>query len=121
MECFIHALKNYANFSGRASRKEFWMFVLFYFLTLIAATFIDVLTGLFSEDAGLGVFSGLLLLFYLVPSIALYVRRFHDLGHSGWWAILLFVPFVNIAAVIYIGFFKGTEGPNDYGDAAPAC
>ena len=121
MGCFLHALKNYANFSGRASRKEFWMFVLFYVLTLIAAAIVDMLTGLFNEALGLGVFSGFLLLFYVLPSLALYVRRFHDLGHSGWWVLLLFVPLVGIVVFIYVGFFKGTEGPNDYGDAAPAC
>ena len=121
MDCFLQALRNYVNFSGRANRKEFWMFVLFAILTTIVAAIIDVATGLFNEEVGLGLISGILQLFYFLPGLSLYVRRLHDLGRSGWWVLLLFVPLVNIAMLIYIGFFKGTEGPNDYGDAAPAC
>ena len=55
-------------------------------------------------------------LFGFVSNIMMGVRRLHDLDLSGWWMLLLFVPLVNILFYIYILFFKGTEGPNQYGE-----
>lgn len=57
-----------------------------------------------------------LCIFGFVASIMMLARRLHDLDKSGWWMLLLFVPLVNILFYIYILFFKGTEGPNQYGD-----
>lgn len=57
-----------------------------------------------------------LCIFGFVASIMMLARRLHDLDKSGWWMLLLFVPLVNILFYIYILFFKGTEGPNQYGE-----
>lgn len=55
-------------------------------------------------------------LFGFVSNIMMGVRRLHDLDLSGWWMLLLCVPLINLFFAIYIYFFKGTEGPNQYGD-----
>lgn len=57
-----------------------------------------------------------LCIFGFVAGIMMLARRLHDLDKSGWWMLLLFVPLVNILFYIYILFFKGTEGPNQYGE-----
>lgn len=50
-----------------------------------------------------------------IASIPFFIRRFHDLNRSGWFLLTMFIPYVNILISIYAGFFKGTDGPNDYG------
>lgn len=85
--------ENYANFSGRARRKEFWMFFLFFmilsFVTgIVAAIFVPIM-GLFA----LLIF-GLWYLALIIPTLAVTIRRFHDSGRSGWWYLANFAPFV---------------------------
>ena len=78
-------------------------------LTFAAETF-GVLELLFAVAAFvLGVFQ-------LAANIMLGVRRLHDLQKSGWWMLLLLVPLVNLFFALYLLFFKGTEGPNEYGE-----
>lgn len=112
----------YADFSGRASRKEFWLFNLCYFLVMFVLSMIFFLimfsaggdngaAGLFL--ALLGLLIGVLYLAMLVPSFALSVRRLHDAGLSGWLVLLLFV-FTPI--MIVFGLIPPTEGPNQYGE-----
>lgn len=76
----------------------------------VLAAYIDALELLFT---GLLYVLGL---FGFVASIMMLERRLHDLDKSGWWMLLLCVPLVNILFYIYILFFKGTEGPNQYGE-----
>lgn len=83
-------LRRYFGFSGRASRSEFWYFVLFNFLIGIAASLIDVIVlGQRGDDQGLVASIATLLLFF--PSLAATFRRLHDTGRSGGWALLLYV------------------------------
>ncbi|WP_307979018.1 DUF805 domain-containing protein [uncultured Phascolarctobacterium sp.] len=103
---------------GRLNRKSyiyrnfFLSFVLNIIRIILAvlAAYIDALELLFT---GLLYVSGI---FGFVASIMMLARRLHDLDKSGWWMLLLFVPLVNILFYIYILFFKGTEGPNQYGE-----
>ena len=126
----------YATFSGRASRSEYWWFILALMIfgivitlvfSLLAGGFEALLLnpeGFLGSGAGLvfvGI-SGLLYLAILIPSIAVTVRRFHDKNLSGWWYLALillgFVPFVGFLASIatlVICVLKGTEGPNKFG------
>ncbi len=90
--------ENYANFSGRARRKEFWMFFLFFmilsFVTgIVAAIFVPIM-GLFA----LLIF-GLWYLALIIPTLAVTIRRFHDSGRSGWWYLANFAPFVPAIAL----------------------
>lgn len=105
MEWYIKCIKeNYANFNGRARRKEYWMFTLFNIIAIFAILIIAGILGSISETLG-GVF-GLLYFVYafavIVPSIAVCVRRLHDTGKSGWWFLISFIPFGAIVLLVFM-------------------
>ena len=109
MNWYLAVLKNYAQFNGRARRKEFWMFVLFSSLILIVLGAVEWLLGL---PAAL---SGLYNLGVLVPSFAVLFRRLHDTGRSGWWVLVLFVPLLGALAILFFTAQEGESGENAYG------
>jgi len=115
MNWYLKALTNYTEFGGRARRKEYWFFILFNILISIAFTIIDGVTGLYSIETGVGLFSGIYSLAILVPSIAVGVRRLHDTNRSGWWLLISFIPL--IGAIILIVFLASDSNPeeNQYG------
>jgi len=86
MYWFIKCFKKYADFSGRARRKEFWMFFLFYFIFALVLSIIDGLLGWGFADGTFGILYMLFVLAALLPYLAVTVRRLHDTGRSGWWA-----------------------------------
>lgn len=108
-------LKKYADFSGRAPRAEYWWFYLLVIIGYVVATIIDSLVGLGRMVGPYGAITMLFGLAMLVPSIAVGVRRLHDLGKSGWWLLIALIPF--IGAIVLIVFFvqAGTPGDNEYG------
>ena len=96
--------------SGRASRSEFWFFQLFYVLILLVLG-MPIIGGYIPYHP--------LLIFVLlsIPAIfCIQVRRFHDLGKSGWWMLLNFVPYIGGIIVLVWYCFKGTIGPNEFDD-----
>jgi uncharacterized membrane protein YhaH (DUF805 family) len=107
MEYFIDAFKQYAEFSGRATRKQYWMFILIYMVIYISLAVIDAVLGTLV----------LALIFSLVlaaPSISIAARRLHDTGRSGWWQLLLLIPL--LGTIILIVFLaQDSEGDNEYG------
>ena len=108
------ALKKYAVFSGRATRKEFWLFILLVVIASIAATFIDIAMGTYDEEVSMGPVGGLVTLALLIPSIAVSIRRLHDTNRSGWWYLLGIIPIANL--VLFVFFcFDGTKGENRFG------
>ena len=115
MHWFFSAVEKYAVFRGRASRREYWFFFLFYFLIMVVLAFVDVLFGAFSDMAGLGLLSGLFVLGMVVPSLALGVRRLHDVGRSGWWLLAGFVPMIGSLILLVFAVKKGDAGENRYG------
>ena len=108
------ALKKYAVFSGRARRKEYWFFFLLYLILYVIAITIDLSMGMVDEVSGYGVFTGLLTLGFILPGIAVLVRRLHDIDKSGWWALLSIVPLVNLVLVVF-ACMDGTKGENRFG------
>ncbi len=111
----MEALKKYAQFSGRASRNEFWMFFLFYVLGAAGAMFVDVLMGNVGEAGGIPIIYSLFIIAMIVPYLAVAVRRFHDINRSGWSVLITLVPLIG-AVLFLIGMvMKGTEGQNKYG------
>jgi uncharacterized membrane protein YhaH (DUF805 family) len=112
MEWYIGVLKKYAVFSGRARRKEFWMFVLFNFLFGIVFGILSNISGIGSIFKGL---SGIYSLAVLVPSIAVLVRRLHDTGKSGLLALLGLIPLVGWIILIVFAAKEGASGNNEYG------
>jgi uncharacterized membrane protein YhaH (DUF805 family) len=115
MSWFLKVLKNYAVFSGRARRKEYWFFVLFYAIFFMVAAFLDGLTGTYNAEIGMGVLTGILILALLVPNIAVTIRRLHDTDKSGWWILIAFVPFVGGIVLLIFMVMGGTQGDNQYG------
>lgn len=113
MEWFMTALRKYAVFTGRARRKEYWFFVLFYLLIAIGLSFIDSVLGLGSEEFGL--LSGLFGLAMLLPAFGVAIRRMHDTGRSGWWVLVNFIPFVGWLIFIWFATRDGEPGENAYG------
>lgn len=107
MGYFIAALKNYAVFSGRARRKEYWMFFLFYMIFSLILTFVDALMGTF-------VLTGIYALVMIVPSLSVMVRRLHDTGRSGWWFFIGLVPVIG-AIVLLVFLVQNSHDENDYG------
>lgn len=105
MGWYIEALRKYAVFKGRASRAEYWMFVLLN--TLIFCT-ISLLEGLATGSAKLGFTSRAYQLAVALPFAAVHVRRLHDVGRSGWW---FWVPVVNFALCC----LDSKVAENDYG------
>jgi uncharacterized membrane protein YhaH (DUF805 family) len=115
MSWFLAALRKYATFSGRAQRAEYWYYVLFYILFSIALGFVDGVMGLYDDEAGVGLLSGLFYLALLIPSLAVSVRRLHDTGRTGWWLLIGFIPLIGAIVLIVFTVQDSTPGPNQYG------
>lgn len=111
---FVKAFKQYADFSGRARRKEYWFYMLFYILIMFGLNILDSVLGTFSEAAGIGVLGGVFSLAALLPSLAVSVRRLHDTNRSGWWLLIGFVPLVG-AIVLLVFFCQGSRDNNRFG------
>ena len=108
MNTYIGVLKKYAVFSGRATRSEFWLFI------LINAIVSITLGGLLSVEFLFSLFYLAFHLAILIPSIAVLVRRLHDTGRSGWWYFVAFIPL--IGSIILIIFLVGrSDQDNEYG------
>lgn len=117
MQYYVNVIKNYATFSGRARRKEYWMFVLFNILFSFAASLIDRIAGLNIAMSGIsiGILSSLYSLFILIPSIAVIVRRLHDTNRSGGWFFIGLIPLIGWIVLIVFYCTEGTRGNNKYG------
>jgi len=115
MDWYLKALKQYADFNGRASRTEFWMFVLFNFIIAIVLSFVDRWIGTVNSLTGFGLLGGFYSLAVLIPSLAVSVRRLHDIGKSGWMLLVLLIPIIGGIWLIVLCVFDGNPGENEYG------
>lgn len=122
MEWMLMPLKRYAEFSGRSRRKEYWMFTLFQILVLIVMGVLVGITGGFDESGASTLGSAMLVIMgliylglFLIPGIAVTVRRFHDQDKSGWFYLLSFIPYVGGLIMLVFMCLEGTQGPNQYG------
>lgn len=109
MEWYIKVLKQYYDFEGRATRQEYWMFVLINLLISIAISIVERMLGL-------GGFIGLIYsLAVLLPSLGAGARRLHDTNRSGWLLLIGLIPILGWIAVIYFLAQPGQAGENQYG------
>ncbi len=107
-------MNNYANWDGRASRSEYWWFVLFGALVgFVTGTIDGFLFGWeYSDPTWI---STLVSLALLLPNFCVSVRRLHDLGKSGWWNLLVFT-IIGIIPLLIFMVMEGEEHPNQYGE-----
>lgn len=115
MSWYLEALKKYAVFSGRSRRMEFWYFVLFNLVVYIVLSLIDGLLGTYNIVSGVGLLSGIYGLAVLIPTLALWVRRLHDIDRTGWWVLINLIPLVGTIVLLVFALTPGTPGSNRYG------
>ena len=111
-------MNNYVNFNGRASRSEYWWFFLFTMILQFIALPIDIVVlGYDMMDPGaiqiVGTIAGLAL---FLPSLCVLVKRLHDLGKSGWWILIAFIPLLGIIVLLVFMVTEGEQLPNQYGE-----
>lgn len=115
MEWFLKVMRQYADFNGRARRKEYWMFILFNFIFAMVAMILDNILGITLE----GIFYGPLYLLYglavLVPGLSVTVRRLHDLNKSGWMYFIVLIPIAGAIWLLVLLCTEGDQGENQYG------
>jgi uncharacterized membrane protein YhaH (DUF805 family) len=115
MKWYVSVLKKYAVFSGRARRKEYWMFFLFNIIFAFVAMIVDNALGTAIEERGYGLVYFLYTLAVLLPGIAVSVRRLHDVGKSGWFLLIILIPFVGAIWFLVLACTAGNPGKNAYG------
>ena len=108
MNYYIECWKKYVEFSGRARRKEYWMFVLFNIIASIVAGVIDGLLGT-------RMIGSLYSLAVLLPWLAVCARRLHDTDRSGWWMLIALIPFVGWIVLLVFMCLDSTPGENRFG------
>tara|TARA_B100001115_G_scaffold183194_1_gene181341 strand:- start:145 stop:510 length:366 start_codon:yes stop_codon:yes gene_type:complete len=114
MEWYLKVLKQYGDFSGRARRKEYWMFFLFNMIFAFVAMFLDNTLGT-AGPAGYGVFYGIYALALFIPGLAVFVRRLHDVGKSGWMFLIAFIPLIGAIWLTVLLVTDSNPGENQYG------
>lgn len=107
MEYFMGPLKKYADFTGRATRKEYWMFILFYLIFYIACAIVDSVLGTF-------IFTAIYALGMLVPTISCAARRLHDTSRSGWWQLLGLIPLIG-GIIVLVFLCQDSHPDNQFG------
>ncbi|MFD4705063.1 DUF805 domain-containing protein [Gottfriedia sp. NPDC058432] len=109
MEWYLKVLKNYAVFSGRARRTEYWMFFLF-------NAIISIILSILQSIANIGeVLTIIYSILVFLPSLAVGARRLHDSGRSGWWLLLGLIPFIGTIILLIFFCLDSEEGDNRYG------
>lgn len=115
MNWYLAVLKKYADFEGRARRKEYWMFILF---NILISFVIGILGAIIGETGGLITvsLSGLYSLFIFIPSIAVTVRRLHDTNRTGWWILIWFIPVIGWVILFIFMILDSDPNANAYGE-----
>ena len=111
MNWYLTVLKNYVGFSGRARRKEYWMFALFNAIVFLVLYILAAVT----RSPIFWVLYGLYALAVIIPSLAVTWRRMQDTGRNGLWILLGLIPFVGGIILLVFMLLPGTQGPNEFG------
>ena len=109
MKWCLEPLRKYAVFSGRARRKEYWIYILVFGIIAFPLGLIDALIGTYP-------LIGLLFsLAFFIPTLAVMVRRLHDTGRSGWWWFIQLVPIIGSIIFLVFMVLDSQAGDNEYG------
>ena len=120
MEWYLKVMRdNYANFSGRARRREYWMYVLVQSIIMIGLMILDSILGLDFELQGISLGYGYLYsiggIVHFIPSLAVLVRRLHDVGKSGWFYLLIFLFIIGWIWLLILFCTEGQKQDNKWG------
>ena len=120
MEWYLKVMRdNYANFSGRARRREYWMYVLVQTIIMIGLMILDSILGLDFELQGISLGYGYLYsiggIVHFIPSLAVLVRRLHDVGKSGWFYFIFLIPIIGIIWLLVSICTEGQKEDNKWG------
>ncbi|MER5871158.1 DUF805 domain-containing protein [Streptomyces sp. NPDC002044] len=110
MNYYTDVLKKYADFSGRARRREYWMYALIHIAIVVVLAILDSVLSIAP------VLVGIYMVATLVPSLAVTVRRLHDLGKSGWWYLIILVPLIGGIWLLVLTASEGQSQANEYGE-----
>jgi uncharacterized membrane protein YhaH (DUF805 family) len=114
MYWFLEVLKKTFVFSGRARRKEYWMFILFTILFSIVLNIVDLVVS-FQITEDLGLLSGLFSLVLIIPSLSVTVRRLHDIGKSGFWILIGLIPLIGWIVLFIFSVLDSEQATNKFG------
>jgi len=131
MKWFINAIKKYATFNGRARRKEYWNFYLFMIISLVVVSIMDFILGTYIISipypvvgeiirSGIGILYTLSSLFFIIPTLAVSVRRLHDVGKSGAYLFVQLIPVVGAIWFLILLCTDSDLGVNRYGESPKA-
>ena len=109
MNWYLKAMKQYVDFSGRARRKEYWMYFLVYFLITLVC---GVVEGVRSMP---GTLTTIVALVHLLPSLGVTARRLHDTNRSAWWMLVSFIPVIGWLVLLYFMVNAGDAQDNRFG------
>ncbi|MCM3617018.1 DUF805 domain-containing protein [Sutcliffiella horikoshii] len=112
MNWYLEGFRNYFNFSGRARRKEYWIFTIVNFLIFWSVLYLLDITV--PSDLVAIIFASVFLLVTLIPSLSVMIRRLHDIGKSGWWYFIVLIPIAG-AITLFVFTCMESEPDNRYG------
>ncbi len=110
MNYYLEVLKKYAVFGGRATRAEYWYFALVHFIISVVLSITDYVVL-----DGMGILVALYAFAIVLPSLAVSVRRLHDIGRTGWWMFISLLPIIGGIVLILFFIKDSDEGQNTYG------
>jgi uncharacterized membrane protein YhaH (DUF805 family) len=112
MNWYLKVINQYFDFSGRARRKEYWMFMLFSIIISWTLAIIDIVFGTYIFS----IISTIYSLLIFIPSLAVLLRRLHDSGNSGWYLFLLLIPLLGWIWLLVLLCLESEPGPNKWGE-----
>lgn len=115
MYLYVDVYKKGLDFRGRSTRKEYWCFYLINMLIYIILNIVDIMLGVYSFEAGIGLLSLIFILVVLIPSLAVTFRRLHDIGRSGWWFLINLIPLIGPIIFLIFMLLDSQEDENKYG------
>ncbi len=114
MNYLLDPIKKYAEFRGRATRKQFWLFFVWYMAILWA---LGLILPAFLSEQTVNILVSIFQLALLLPNIAIGARRLHDSDKSGWWWLIAFTG-IGVLGLIIFWVLPSTQGPNKHGEPA---
>jgi uncharacterized membrane protein YhaH (DUF805 family) len=115
MNSYLDVWKKFGDFSGRARRREYWMFTLVSTIVSLGLLLIDVFAGFINKEIGISLLYGIYTLAVFIPAIAVTSRRLHDTNHSGWTILLMLIPLIG-PIILFVWMVRDSDpGKNMYG------